>query len=335
MTLDETHHDDMLSMMNKHSKVVHQKHKEGSFHRLFWDQQMQAASQRDCRQMRWHPQLIRWCLHLRLVSGGGYRSLRESGIMQLPSERTLRDYTHYVPPQTGFQDGVPEQLAREAKLDELEEWQKFVCLAFDEMKIKEGLVYNKYADQLVGFVALDDVSDHLLEFERLCQSDSTLQKPELASHMLVLLVRGIFTSLKFPLAQFPTTNVASHQLYPVVTEAVMRLEIMGLKVMSLTSDGSSPNRKFYRLMKDPSDDTTPGYQCPNPFTNDDRRLYFIADVPHLLKTTRNCWSNSYGHSRKRALWVSKILTIIIGTCSVSSIIQQPVLYMYHSALYNL
>jgi len=93
--LDDTLHGDVMSMMNDHTRVVHQK------------------------QMRWHPQVIRWCLHLRLVCGGGYRLLRESGLIKLPSERTLRDYTHYVPPQTGFQDAVPEQLAREAKLNEI------------------------------------------------------------------------------------------------------------------------------------------------------------------------------------------------------------------------
>ena len=53
------------------------------------------------------------------------------------------------------------------------------------MKIKEGLVYNNYTDQLVGFVALDSVNDHILEFECVCQSDGTTQKPDLASHMLV------------------------------------------------------------------------------------------------------------------------------------------------------
>ena len=166
-----------------------------------------------------------------------------SRVIHLPSERTVRDYTHYVPPQTGFQDGVPEQLARDAKLDEIEEWQKFACLTYDEIKIKEGLVYNKYTDKLVGFVALDSVIDHILEFERVCQSDGRTQKPDLASHMLVLLVRGIFTGLKFPLAQFPTTGGESYHLYPIVTEAIMRLEIMGFKVISLTSDGSTPNHE--------------------------------------------------------------------------------------------
>jgi len=32
---------------------------------------------------------------------------------------------------------------------------------------------------------------------------------------------------------------------------------------------------------------------------------FISDVPHLIKTVRNAWSNSFGHSQARALWVSK------------------------------
>lgn len=37
-----------------------------------------------------------------------------SGLLQLTSERTLRDYTHFIPPHAGFQDGVPEQLTKEA-----------------------------------------------------------------------------------------------------------------------------------------------------------------------------------------------------------------------------
>ena len=162
---------DIVAVMEENQESIHSNHKEGSFQRLFWDQQMAAAKLSDPRQMRWHPHMIRWCLHLRLVSGGGYRLLRESGTLQLPSERTLRDYTHVVPPAIGFQEGVAEQLADQAKLDSLHEWEKFVVLTFDEMKIKEGLVYNKYTDSLVGFISLADVSRHLVEFERQCQAE--------------------------------------------------------------------------------------------------------------------------------------------------------------------
>lgn len=70
-------------------------------------------------------------------------------------------------------------------------------------------------------------------------------------------------------------------------------------------------------MRDPSDDTTPGYRCPNPFTNEDRSLYFIADVPHLLKTTQNYWSNSHGHSQARTLWVSHNMNMHVSMLSLS------------------
>ena len=38
--------------------------------------------------------LVRWCLYLRHLSSGGYELLRSSGILTLPSQRTLRDYIY-------------------------------------------------------------------------------------------------------------------------------------------------------------------------------------------------------------------------------------------------
>ena len=65
-------------------------------------------------------------------------------------------------------------------------------------------------------------------------------------------------------------------------------------------DGASPNRKFYK-MHGKSGELT--YKTPNPF-HEDLDIYFICDVPHLLKTTRNCWSNSLAIKYSRAFWVS-------------------------------
>ena len=312
--LDHTLHHDIVAVMEENKESIHSNHKEASFQRLFWDQQMAAAKLSDPRQMRWHPHMIRWCLHLRLVSGGGYRLLRESGTLQLPSERTLRDYTRVVPPAIGFQEEVAEQLAEQAKLDSLLEWEKFVVLTFDEMKIKEGLVYNKYTDSLVGFISLDDVSSHLVEFERQCQAEHASKRPSLATHILVLLIRGIFINLKFPFAQFTTAGIAAHELYPIITEAIMRLEILGFKVISLTSDGASPNRALYRMMQDPATSGDLAYRSPNAFTSESHSIYFMSDVPHLLKTSRNCWSNSHAHSRSRCLWVSVCVGVSVCVC---------------------
>lgn len=52
--------------------------------------------------------------------------MRSSGFITLPSERTLRDYTHYIESAEGFQTEVEEQLRTEAKYDTLDESQKYV-----------------------------------------------------------------------------------------------------------------------------------------------------------------------------------------------------------------
>ena len=75
-----------------------------------------------------------------------YHTLRSSNLLVLPSERTLRDYTHFIKAKAGFQGEVDHQLCRGAK-----DCQKFVCLMSDKVKIKEDLVYDKHSGEVVGF----------------------------------------------------------------------------------------------------------------------------------------------------------------------------------------
>ena len=87
--------------------------------------------------------MIKWCLNIKLHSTAAYEAIRESGFMSLPSSRTLRDYTHHMKSSTGFQPEVTEQLMKEANLDSLQLHEKHVALVFDEVRIKDNLVYNK------------------------------------------------------------------------------------------------------------------------------------------------------------------------------------------------
>lgn len=80
--------------------------------------------------------LIKWCIHLRMLSSSCYNSLRSTGVIRLPSNRTLRDYTNVIKEKSGFQCEVDEQLFKEAKVEELAEHQKYIALIFDEVKIK-------------------------------------------------------------------------------------------------------------------------------------------------------------------------------------------------------
>ncbi len=100
--------------------------------------------------------MIRWCLSLKLLSSGSYNALRSSGVVVLPSERTLRDYTHFVKAKPGFSPGIDKQLCREANIDSIPEHEKYVCLVFDEVKVKSDLVYDKHSAELVEIGEIND-----------------------------------------------------------------------------------------------------------------------------------------------------------------------------------
>eukprot|EP00731_Ephydatia_muelleri_P004426 Em0002g602a len=139
---------------------------EDSFEHIFWQQQIETASQNSSWHMRWHPLMIRFCLSLRHKSGGAYELLRQSGCIKLPSQRTLQDYTHYVQS----------------------------CL---ESALTDG---NTASSQ--------------------------------AKTMFVLMIRGLFTKLQFPYAQFLCCALKGDQLYDYFWEAVGRVVNCGLKVLS-------------------------------------------------------------------------------------------------------
>ena len=226
-----------------------------------------------------------------MMSTVAYDALR--GVLTLPCGRTLQDYTRWVRADVGVQSEVTEQLMKEVKIESLQEWQKYVAVVFDEVKVKEGIVYNKHDCRIVGFVDVRDVNNALLEFEKSLSSETGCT---VAKHMLVFMVHGVFIKLNFPYAQYPTTDLSAEFLFPMVWEVVRNLECANFKVISLTGDKASVNRTFFRMHQSNSSEVT--FKVPNLYSSDGRYIYLISDVPHLIKTVRNCWSNSFGHSYK-------------------------------------
>ena len=300
----EEMHSDLLTIMKENTDTIRNTYPENSFPRLFWEEQLKAAC-KDPRQVRWHPTLIRWCLNLKLLSSSAYHALRTSGFIKLPSERTLRDYVHYFTNQPGFQGEVHQQLLQEAKIGSLPENRRFVSLIIDEMKVKEGLVYNKHSGQMIGFTDLGNVNNELLKLEH------GTDHPPIANHVLTLMVRGILFKMEFPYAHFATQGVTADFLYPIVWEAIRLLEADGVKVLCITADGASPNRKFFRMHTD----LDVPHKTKNPYAKEERFVYFISDPPHLIKTVRNCWSHS-GATGSRHMQVGVFLKAIHGNLTI-------------------
>ena len=270
------------------------------FMKLFWEEQQKYLQSSTASSIRYHPMIIKFCLNLAAKSSSSYSDLRYdsktgSGILVLPSLRTLRDYKNYIRPTRGFNHKIINELAEKTALFSGPE--RFVTILFDEMKIQEDLVWDKFTGELIGFVDLGDIHTNYATLKNV---------KELATHVLVFLVKSIVNPLSFSLATFATTGITSFQLMPIFWKAVCYLESIELKVVAATADGASPNRRFFRMHKQLDGDSGKPvvYRAKNIHTTENRFIYFFADVPHLIKTARNCLSNSGSGRATRYMWNS-------------------------------
>ncbi|CAH1263937.1 THAP9 [Branchiostoma lanceolatum] len=273
---------------------------DGSAQQFLFQQQVKQSQQQDARTMRWHPMMIRWCLAIFYTSNAAYDIMRNSGFLQLPHRTTLQQYGKFTEPTPGFNPDILTKLGEVSNLINLPDWKKNVTLVWDEMKIKSGLVFCKSSGDLIGFTDLGEINNEMKDFERRCreQQHGTDEQPDLATHVLALMVRGIFTNLEFVFGYYPCLGFSSDQLYPAIWDGTAILEDMGFHVRAFVSDGASPNRRFYKIHGD--DDAQLVYWT----TNNHRpghKIYFISDVPHLVKTTRNNLENSGANRRTRNL----------------------------------
>ena len=163
----------------------------------------------------------------------------------------------------------------------------------------------------------------------------TSKTQKLADQVFTFMARAVFKpSLTMPIAHFFSLNLrgvfepqrcvkilanlwsytflfglikSGEMIFPLVWEVIEALEMYCIPVTSLTSDGAKPNLRFYRMCQK-SRRVVP-YKTSNPF-REDETLYFFCDVPHLLKTSRNCFRNSYSHSKTRTMQVHTCIPIL-------------------------
>ena len=284
-------HKDLVSIMDLHEEQ-HSTDNE-NFASIFWNQQLKAATLKDTRQMRWHPAMIRWCLYLHHRSSGAYSTLRNSGVMVLPSERTLSDYRHHAPSGCGFSKATDVQLLEMLEQTKPTHLAKYITIIMDEMYIKEGLVFQKSSGALIGYQDLGDINNLLHDAEDQINNPGNHRRP-LAKLMLVFMVRGVFTPLKFPYVQFPAASTKGADLFPLFRKVQSRLTRLGFCIMAVTCDGASDNRRMFSLHDRLNKSV---YKTANVYAKGGDTIFFISDPPHLIKTIRNCF-------QRGKLWVS-------------------------------
>ena len=75
------------------------------------------------------------------------------------------------------------QLMEEARLGSLTDAQKYVVVVFDEIRVKEDLVYERHEQEIIGFVDLGNIPNQLRAMEGSEKlSKAKALQPDVATH---------------------------------------------------------------------------------------------------------------------------------------------------------
>ncbi len=183
----------------------------------------------------------------------------------LPSKSTINRWMSKIHIQEGFCPNLLRLL--KVRVQRLKPEDRICCLMMDELSLKEHVEYNTTRDKVIGFSP--------------CGGD----KLEFATGSLVLLVSGLRGHFRQVLAHFFWKNaIPGDKLLSLVCEALDILKSVGLTVKVLSADQGSNFVSLYNLL---------GVTKKKPhFEHEGRKVYCVADVPHLLKSTRNCLSRN-------------------------------------------
>ena len=115
---------------------------------------------------------------------------------------------------------------------------------------KCGLVHRKHTGELVGFCNFGKVTQELEELPAAIEGNH-IHHLQLAQNMLAfMMIRPIFKpSMSFMVTSYASLCLSGEKLYAPVWEVIEALELSSLPVLSLTSDGASPNRRFLQTLQ--------------------------------------------------------------------------------------
>jgi hypothetical protein len=248
---------------------------------IFIMSQIQNSAKENKRSYRWDASVISECLNLYTRTPQGYISLRDSGMVLLPSPQLLILYKNSIDQHPGFHQEIFSWMHAEAERLNIPQEGRIGGLLLDEMSIQESIDIVKSGKylELVGFTDMGEEGNSLKSIrEGRCQ-----QTP--STHVLQFLFQGI-GGFRFPFAHFLSKQVSASDLYCVVWEAVDHLRQYGFNVKYISMDGAVSNRSLLHMHFPDNDQiekcmTT---QCPtNPFES----MVMMMDPSHCFKKIRN------------------------------------------------
>lgn len=188
-----------------------------------------------------------------------YKFLKNT--FRLPSITTLNRITQKWNLFPGMNEFIYEIIS--LKVKGLSEDAKDCIICADEMSIKTNLFYTRNKDKIIGFHQT---------------TGKNFYKP--ANHALTIMARGITKKWKQPVCYFFVNNSCPEEdLKLIIFNTISNLTRIGLRVRALVTDQGANFLKFARKLNINAEN--------NSFSVENKKIYYIFDTPHLLKSIRN------------------------------------------------
>lgn len=215
-----------------------------------------------------------FALNLHFSSPQTYRSLKS--VLKLPSESTLSRFKLNIRPE--LDDGIFNAISK--NLQSLPDAAKYCTICVDEMMLKRHLYYDIKHDEVIG---LHNINGNVTN--------------ETVSNAYVVMLRGIVVNWKQPIAYALLASTKHYEeLDDWMNVVISKLFSMGVVVKAIVSDQGSNFDKYAKEVKK----VTP--EKPY-FTFDECKIYYIFDVPHLLKCIRNnLLTSDFYYEGKKVSW---------------------------------
>nr|XP_039274098.1 uncharacterized protein LOC120348054 [Styela clava] len=233
---------------------------------------MDAMKNSSGKPVMWENETVSTALKIRCATGvQGYKFLCSLGY-PLPSYRTLCRRIVSLDFAPGIQHTVLEWM--QFKGVNMTATEKLCSLMLDEIQIAKAVDFDPGLHRLIGYISS--------EFSTAKEPDSNV-----ASHIICFMVKGITTKWKQLIAYFYTgMSVAPYQLWGMIKQIICHLGECEYKVVNVVSDMASSNQGMWKEAGVITNRFQISPCVVHPYFANEN-LYFMADVPHLLKNLRS------------------------------------------------
>ncbi|KAH7978663.1 hypothetical protein HPB49_006327 [Dermacentor silvarum] len=162
------------------------------------------------------------------------------------------------------------------QVGQMEPEERHATLMIDEIRLTPGLSYDASSGTVFGAPTMP-------------LADGTLPDGCQATHTVVFMLRGVRTRWK-PVAAYHLTgnSFSAKAMKQVVVDIITECEKIGIRVHVVVTDmGGGGNQAVWKLFRIVVGKySKPKAWCAHP-CDPNRKLFFMPDVPHLLKSLRN------------------------------------------------